>query len=217
MAALPPRPDLITITTPGGARFTVARQYQDRFQGLANELETGGYTIDPSQSGGYNPRFIAGTETPSQHAFGQAIDVNWRANPRGQGEATIPPDVARALAQKYNLTWGGDWQGNTRDPMHFEIAQGPKPALGVASANLPTPPVPPPGGPMGDQTQAPPPAPAPVPAPTQTASGDTSGPGPMLLAQTMPMLPGQPRSLADAFVQAAQRAKQGQLDQSGLG
>jgi hypothetical protein len=122
---LPPTPKLVVINTPGGARFSVAADYQAPFQGLVNDLEQGGYTIDPSHSGGYNPRFIAGTETPSQHAYGRAIDVNWNLNPRGGAGFNIPTDVAHTLAQKYGLTWGGDWSGSTRDPMHFEIAGHP--------------------------------------------------------------------------------------------
>jgi NAD(P)-dependent dehydrogenase (short-subunit alcohol dehydrogenase family) len=102
---------------PGLTRFSVAQDYQPRFQGLVNDLEKGGYTIDPSQSGGYNPRFIANTTTPSEHAYGRAIDVNWRRNPQGGSQFDIPADVARELAKKYGLVWGGDWTGKTRDPM----------------------------------------------------------------------------------------------------
>lgn len=118
MAALPPRPELVTISTPGGARFTVAAAHKDQFQGLVNDLEAGGYLLDPKTSGGYNPRYIAGTTTPSEHAFGRAIDVNWNDNARGR-PGTISSDVAHALAQKYGMTWGGDWKN--RDDMHFEV------------------------------------------------------------------------------------------------
>lgn len=118
-------PELTGIAAPGGAKFTVATSAADKFQGLINDLEAGGYQIDPKVSGGYNPRVIAGTNTPSQHAYGLAIDVNSDRNAQGAKTASdIPADVARALASKYGLTWGGDWHGSTRDPMHFEVAAG---------------------------------------------------------------------------------------------
>lgn len=196
MADLPKAPDLVTITTPGGARFTVAKAYRDQFQGLVNDLEKRGYTIDPSQSGGYNPRMIAGTKTPSFHASGQAIDVNWRQNPRGGGQSTIPPDVARELAQRYNMTWGGDWSGETRDPMHFEVAQGTRPAFSMASVPTPQPPA----GPMGGDLPLASPTP-PAPVPTQAR---------LLPPGMLPTLPGQPSSLADAFAEAAGKARQSQ-------
>lgn len=123
MAALPSTPKLKTIITPGGAKFSVAEEYAPRFQAFVNELATT-YGLDPATSGGYNPRYIAGTQTPSEHAYGRAIDVNWNANPPGANKKyTIDPQTARTLASKYGLTWGGDWTGNTTDPMHFEINQ----------------------------------------------------------------------------------------------
>ena len=118
-------PDLTHILLPSGVGVTVAKSAAPQFQGLLSDLEAEGYTLDPKTTGGYNPRNIAGTNIPSQHAYGLAIDVNWQANPRGANtSATIPPDLARKLAAKWGLTWGGDWQGSTRDPMHFEVAQG---------------------------------------------------------------------------------------------
>lgn len=116
------KPELAKIAAPGGAKFTVAASAADQFAGLINDLESAGYKIDPTTSGGYNPRNIAGTNTPSQHSYGLAIDVNSARNPQGaKSESDIPPDLARALAAKYGLTWGGDWHGSTRDPMHFEV------------------------------------------------------------------------------------------------
>lgn len=101
-----------------GVPFTVAKQYAPRFQALLDDPEWGDYAFDASQSGGYNPRNIAGTNTPSQHAFGRAIDINWTRNARGT-PGDINPDLARRLAQLHGFTWGGDWRNP--DPMHFEI------------------------------------------------------------------------------------------------
>jgi hypothetical protein len=131
MAALPSTPKLVVITAPGGARFSVAEPYQSQFTGLVTDLANAGYPIAGNQSGGYNNRYIAGTDTPSEHAYGRAIDVNWTDNPHGSSKYTIPGDLARTLAAKYGMTWGGDWSGSSVDPMHFEIAQNQKPSLGA--------------------------------------------------------------------------------------
>jgi hypothetical protein len=117
---LPPAPPLSDVNIPGG-KIHVASDARARFQGLADDLVAGGYAIDPKTSGGYNRRFIAGTNIPSQHAFGQAVDFNSAANPHGEGPSTMPPALARSLAAKWGMTWGGDWTGKDRDTMHFEL------------------------------------------------------------------------------------------------
>lgn len=141
-ANLPPAPPLTTIVTPKGVRFTVASQYAPQFQGLTTDLENAGYPINSNTSGGYNRRVIGGTNTPSEHAFGRAIDVNWDENPHGSTRFSIPPDIARGLAKKYNMTWGGDWQGPTQDAMHFQVAApgpgpGPAPIMTASSGGTP--------------------------------------------------------------------------------
>lgn len=116
---------LTTITSPSGARFTVAADYAPKFQALIGDLESAGYGINPKVSGGYNPRNIAGTNKPSNHAFGRAIDINWDRNARGT-KGDIPAELARSLAAKHGMTWGGDWKNP--DAMHFEVANaGPVP------------------------------------------------------------------------------------------
>jgi hypothetical protein len=112
---------LKTITAPSGARFTVSAEHADRFQALVNDLEAAGYPIKSDQSGGYNPRNIAGTNKPSLHSYGRAIDVNWNENARGK-PGSIPEAVALELAKKHGMTWGGQWKN--RDDMHFEVADG---------------------------------------------------------------------------------------------
>lgn len=120
-------PKLKTVIAPNGAKFTVAEDLADKFEGLIRDLEDAGYPIDPKQSGGYNPRNIAGTNTPSNHAFGRAIDVNWTNNPLGK-DGDIPPELARTLSEKYGLRWGGDYKSR-KDPMHFEYVGGESPAV----------------------------------------------------------------------------------------
>ncbi len=80
-------------------------------QGLAG-------AIHPSQYGGcFVPRFIAGTTTLSNHAFGLAFDLNVPENLRGT-RGRIDRRVV-AIFEQWGFTWGGTWRWT--DPMHFEL------------------------------------------------------------------------------------------------
>lgn len=108
-----------------GAQGLVAKvnsAYADRFQGLLNDLSAAGYPIKSLGEGGYSYRNVAGSSNLSNHAFGNAIDINPRQNPwavgaKGNfGQYGIDPD---ALARKNGLFWGGNW--NKSDAMHFQV------------------------------------------------------------------------------------------------
>lgn len=122
-AALGLRPgaeaELTTIRLPSGARFTVASKVAPQFQAFLTELEQGGYKLNPEKSGGYNDRNIAGSARKSQHAFGNAIDLNWDVNAQGQSKHDLPENI-RDIAAKHGIVWGGTF--SNPDPMHFEVA-----------------------------------------------------------------------------------------------
>ena len=126
---------LATITASTGAEFHVAKDHAERFKGAIDDLLEAGLEIKGDQSGGFADRNIRGTNTPSQHKFGRAIDINWSENARGT-KGKIDPELARSVAQKWGLTWGGDW--SNPDPMHFEVAKdaGPLPSVPVASRGI---------------------------------------------------------------------------------
>ena len=80
-------------------------------QGLAG-------AIHPREYGGcFVPRFIAGTTTLSNHAFGLAFDLNVPGNLRGT-RGRIDRRVV-AIFEQWGFTWGGSW--HYTDPMHFEL------------------------------------------------------------------------------------------------
>lgn len=82
-------------------------------QGLADKIHPGEY------AGCYYPRFIAGSTTLSNHAFGLALDLNVPGNQRGTvGE--MDRSVV-AIFKSWGFTWGGDW--SYTDPMHFEMRE----------------------------------------------------------------------------------------------
>lgn len=108
--------NLVTVVAPNGQRFVVHKDAAPSFQGLLNDLGSTGYDI--KSDGGFNYRNIRGSNTLSQHAFGNAIDVNAAENPLGSRTHNLPANVSD-MAQKRGLEWGGNWQSRP-DPMHFE-------------------------------------------------------------------------------------------------
>ncbi|GAA4123994.1 hypothetical protein GCM10022215_31240 [Nocardioides fonticola] len=82
-------------------------------RGLASKIHVGEY------AGCFYPRFIAGTTTLSNHAFGLAFDLNVPGNQRGTvGEMDR---TVVSIFKKWGFAWGGDW--SYTDPMHFELAR----------------------------------------------------------------------------------------------
>ncbi|MGN6780736.1 MAG: M15 family metallopeptidase, partial [Marmoricola sp.] len=82
-------------------------------QGLTDKIHPNEY------AGCFNPRFIAGTTTLSNHAFGLALDLNAIENQRGTVGQMDRGVVA--IFKRWGFTWGGDW--HYTDPMHFEMNQ----------------------------------------------------------------------------------------------
>ena len=58
----------------------------------------------------------------STHAWGIAIDLNPESNMQGTA-GNMNVEVIKIFRQA-GFTWGGDWQGKTRDPMHFQFCTG---------------------------------------------------------------------------------------------
>jgi hypothetical protein len=88
-------------------------------RGLADKIHPGEY------AGCYYPRFIAGSTTLSNHAFGLALDLNVPGNQRGTAGEMDRTVVS--IFESWGFTWGGRW-GYT-DPMHFEMSKLVDPTL----------------------------------------------------------------------------------------
>jgi D-alanyl-D-alanine carboxypeptidase-like protein len=110
---------LATIVAPNGERVTVSATYAPKFAGLLRDLWNAGYHF--SDVSGYNYRNIAGTNTLSKHAFGEAIDIDPGKNPvtyNGRSVTEFNPNIVLPIIRKYGLDWGALWSGK-KDPMHF--------------------------------------------------------------------------------------------------
>ncbi|RUW41527.1 hypothetical protein EOA37_09710 [Mesorhizobium sp. M2A.F.Ca.ET.015.02.1.1] len=120
-----------------GLTAKVATEYAGRFQGLLNDLKAAGYPITSLGEGGYSFRNVAGTNNLSNHAFGNALDINPRQNPWAVGAkgnfAQYGVDPS-ALAEKNGLFWGGNWR--KADAMHFQVDKSIDPATTQSISKL---------------------------------------------------------------------------------
>ncbi len=113
--------NITSIMSPNGMTVQVHKAAADAFKGFLNDLVGSGYKI--KSLGGYNVRNKVSGGSLSEHAFGNAIDINPGANPYGKNLVTDMPANIRELAKKWNLSWGGDWK-SVKDAMHFEWRGG---------------------------------------------------------------------------------------------
>ena len=120
---------LVTVVAPiSGARFPVHSGIAPLVaEGLRRmELGIGGpaYILDPSQCGAYNCRKIAGTNSPSNHSGGLALDKDWRRNPFKKGARYALPEWVWKMWEWLGFYWGGRYH----DYMHTEWLKTPSAA-----------------------------------------------------------------------------------------
>lgn len=121
------------------ARVTVDARIAELVGLVLRACEARGYIFRAADTGAYNCRKIAGTNTWSNHAWALAIDVNWQSNPYTSAWVTDIPDWMHNLLNRYGFAWGGDYTGGKRDFMHFEFMGTPQQAqlaLALARAEL---------------------------------------------------------------------------------
>jgi hypothetical protein len=115
-------PKLATISSKTGAKTSVNAKGAAQFQRMIDWFDSIGYPI--KSLGGYNNRNIAGTNTPSWHSAGLAIDINPAENPYGSRRITDMPETpdknTGQMAQSIGLGWGANWP-NIKDAMHFSL------------------------------------------------------------------------------------------------
>ncbi|MEV6966462.1 M15 family metallopeptidase [Hamadaea sp. NPDC051192] len=77
------------------------------------------YRLKAHATGGYNCRSIRNKNTPSNHSWGLAVDLNWNDNPfQKPFKSDLPVEVI-PLWWNCGFYWGG-WYSTKPDPMHFE-------------------------------------------------------------------------------------------------
>lgn len=116
-----------TYQSVSGKKFnlTVNPDAEQAFLGFLGDLEATGYDIQ--NIGSQVVRNKRGSNNPSEHSYGSAIDINGEIvegeaaarNQYGKNLVTDLPDNVSEMAAKWGLSWGGDWT-SVKDAMHFE-------------------------------------------------------------------------------------------------
>jgi hypothetical protein len=116
------RSNIVTLVRRDGLRLPIHRELADLVSILMDLTEVGGgYNIVPGWTWGYACRAIAGTNQPSNHSWGTAVDINAPVNPRKRPLTTNIPRPVREMWKANGFRWGGDYSLSTPDPMHFEF------------------------------------------------------------------------------------------------
>jgi hypothetical protein len=99
----------------------VATELHPMLDILLAETERRGYKIQQSKGcWGYANRNISGTNIPSNHSRGAAIDINANENGFGDQTPAFPAKIAHEVWEPVGWEWGGDWSGSGKDGMHME-------------------------------------------------------------------------------------------------
>lgn len=111
--------------TPGRGNMRVHRLVADQMRRLFQAWEDAGLIhLLRTYSGSFTPRFIGGTTTLSNHAFGAAFDINeeWNGQPRTPAATGAPGSVRELvpIANSLGFYWGGHYNRRP-DGMHFEV------------------------------------------------------------------------------------------------
>lgn len=107
--------NLVTVELPVVGQVTCHRGIVPALRGALAEIAADDLVpqVDRAASGCWNPRPIAGTDQPSRHAWGVALDIV----PAPADERVVE------VFRRWGFAWGGDWL--TPDPIHFEYLQPP--------------------------------------------------------------------------------------------
>jgi hypothetical protein len=103
--------------------ITCHRLLANAFSGVFDRIQSSGLQGKVTTFGGcfsFRPQ-RTGTKL-STHAWGIAIDLNPETN--AQGTAGDIDEELISIFRGAGFKWGGDWEGKTRDPMHFQFCTG---------------------------------------------------------------------------------------------
>jgi D-alanyl-D-alanine carboxypeptidase/Putative peptidoglycan binding domain len=115
----------LAAVTRGGVTVYVRREIAPLVATLLDATEKRyGYDVKAGQTWGFSCRAIRGTDVPSNHSWGLAVDINSLANPMGSTfRSDIPPGVV-SMWWAAGFYWGG-WYQRRPDAMHFEYVRRP--------------------------------------------------------------------------------------------
>lgn len=116
-------PSTIITLARSGQRLSVNTRTARLWTLLLNQMEHGGYLCHTPEQWcwGGACRAISGTNTPSNHSWWNAVDINAPANPySSSGQHDIPPSVY-TMFRRFGFGLGADYTGGKKDWMHVEF------------------------------------------------------------------------------------------------
>lgn len=119
----------VKVVLSNGVRVIARREIAELAKLLFEEGIRRGYLPRDGQTWGAACRAIRGTNTPSNHSWALAFDINSLANPQRRPLTTDMPVWYREMWKRYGFRWGGDYTSATPDSMHFEYMGTPQSAI----------------------------------------------------------------------------------------
>ena len=116
--------NIVTADVPILGSVRCHRMLIPALSGAMRELEQDGLAslVDPKAfTGCWVPVLLSTTGAPSRHAWGAAVDLNFRSNPTGVNSVQDPRLVE--ILERWGFTWGGRWL--VPDPSYFEYLRPP--------------------------------------------------------------------------------------------
>lgn len=99
------------------------KELKDIFPELFVHIERSGLRDKIKTFGGcFNYRTKRNGSKISTHSWAIAIDLNPTSNPMGTA-GDMHKDIVE-IFRSFGFTWGGDWSGRSKDPMHFQFCSG---------------------------------------------------------------------------------------------
>lgn len=123
----------MSVVRAGGIALSVRRELAPVIDHLVRETVAQGYVLRHGECWGFANRPIRGTQRPSNHSWGLAVDLNARTNPM---QASLRTDMPPPMIERWTsrlFRWGGEYRGR-KDPMHFEFTGTPADAARLAAA-----------------------------------------------------------------------------------
>jgi hypothetical protein len=110
----------MTTVRSGGIAVSVHGGIAPLVTWLLEQTVARGYGLRQGECWGFANRAIRGTNKPSNHSWGLAVDLNAPANPMTDRLVTDMPPWMPALWKSKNFRWGGEYP-RRKDAMHYEF------------------------------------------------------------------------------------------------
>lgn len=130
------RSKLAKVRRDDGMTLVVRQELAELVAMLCDRTEALGVDLVPGHCWGFACRAVRGSDVPSNHSWGTAVDLNAPANPMATAKwhsrygnndshgrnlkTQFSPEIVE-LWTSHGFVWGGHWTRRP-DPMHFEFA-----------------------------------------------------------------------------------------------